>query len=44
LRPGGGFELATGCHVNGVWPEVAAEYLRREEIAAETARHPEATP
>jgi UDPglucose--hexose-1-phosphate uridylyltransferase len=41
LRPGGGFEMATGCHVNGVWPEIAAEYLRREESAA---RHPEVAP
>ena len=24
----GGFELATGCWVNTVWPEVAADYLR----------------
>ncbi|RYD68911.1 MAG: hypothetical protein EOP84_29480 [Verrucomicrobiaceae bacterium] len=24
----GGFELATGCWVNSVWPEVAADYLR----------------
>jgi UDPglucose--hexose-1-phosphate uridylyltransferase len=24
----GGFELGTGCWVNGVWPEVAADYLR----------------
>jgi UDPglucose--hexose-1-phosphate uridylyltransferase len=29
----GGFELASGCWVNGVWPEVAAGYLRATEIA-----------
>jgi UDPglucose--hexose-1-phosphate uridylyltransferase len=34
LRPIGGFELATGCHVNGVWPEVAADFLRRQEVEA----------
>ena len=28
LHPIGTLELATGCHVNGVWPEVAADYLR----------------
>lgn len=28
LYPVGGIELATGSWVNGVWPEVAAEYLR----------------
>ena len=31
LHPLGGVELATGCSVNSVWPEVAADYLR--EIA-----------
>jgi hypothetical protein len=34
LRPIGGFELATGCHVNGVWPEVAADFLRQQELEA----------
>lgn len=28
LRPVESIEIATGCHVNGVWPEVAAEFLR----------------
>ena len=28
LQPIETLELATGCHVNGVWPEVAADYLR----------------
>jgi len=28
LRPVETLELATGCHVNGVWPETAADYLR----------------
>ena len=28
----GGFELATGCHVNTVLPEVAADYLRKIDI------------
>jgi UDPglucose--hexose-1-phosphate uridylyltransferase len=32
LRPRNGFENATGCHVNGVWPEVAADYLRRCDL------------
>lgn len=32
LHPSGGFEMATGCHVNGVWPEVAAEFLRAQEV------------
>ncbi len=27
----GGLELATGCWVNSVWPEVAADYLRHGE-------------
>lgn len=31
LQPASGFELATGCHVNGVWPEVAADFLRQQE-------------
>jgi UDPglucose--hexose-1-phosphate uridylyltransferase len=31
LQPIGGIELATGCWVNGVWPEDAAEYLRSVE-------------
>lgn len=25
-------ELGTGCHINTVWPEVAAEYLRKIEL------------
>jgi UDPglucose--hexose-1-phosphate uridylyltransferase len=25
----GGFELATGCRVNSIWPETAADHLRR---------------
>ena len=28
LRPVDAFQMATGCHVNGVWPEVAADHLR----------------
>lgn len=28
----GGIELGTGCWVNSVWPEVAAEYLRGAEV------------
>jgi UDPglucose--hexose-1-phosphate uridylyltransferase len=28
----GGIELATGCWINGVWPEVAADYLRQAEV------------
>jgi UDPglucose--hexose-1-phosphate uridylyltransferase len=28
----GGFELATGCHINTVWPEIAADYLRKIEV------------
>jgi UDPglucose--hexose-1-phosphate uridylyltransferase len=28
LRPPEPLEIATGCHVNGVWPEVAADFLR----------------
>jgi UDPglucose--hexose-1-phosphate uridylyltransferase len=31
LRPLSGFESATGCHVNAVFPEVAADFLRRQE-------------
>ena len=31
LQPIGGLELASGCAVNGVWPEVAADYLRQTE-------------
>jgi UDPglucose--hexose-1-phosphate uridylyltransferase len=31
----GGIELATGCWVNGIWPEVAADYLRSLELRAE---------
>jgi UDPglucose--hexose-1-phosphate uridylyltransferase len=29
----GGFELATGCWVNSVWPETAAEFLRTIEVS-----------
>jgi UDPglucose--hexose-1-phosphate uridylyltransferase len=29
---GHGFELATGCFLNTVWPETAAEHLRRAEV------------
>ena len=32
LQPTGGIEVSTGCHVNGVWPEVAADFLRRQEV------------
>ncbi len=32
LQRTGGLELATGCHVNTVWPEAAAEYLRGIEL------------
>lgn len=32
LHHEGGIELASGCAVNGVWPEVAADYLRQTEI------------
>lgn len=32
LSPTGGIEVATGCHVNGVWPEVAADFLRRQAV------------
>ena len=28
LRPADALQAATGCHVNGIWPEVAADYLR----------------
>ena len=28
LQPIGTLDIATGCHVNGVWPEAAADYLR----------------
>ena len=33
LYPLGGIEIATGCHVNSVWPEVAADFLRRQEVS-----------
>lgn len=33
LQPVGGMELCTGCHVNSVWPEVAADYMRGLEVA-----------
>jgi len=32
LQHFGGFELGTGCWVNSVWPETAAEYLRGVEL------------
>ncbi len=32
LHPPSGIEIATGCHLNGVWPEVAADFLRRLEV------------
>ncbi len=32
LYPSGPLELATGSWINGVWPEVAAEYLRAIEV------------
>lgn len=28
LRPADALRTATGCHVNGIWPEVAADHLR----------------
>ncbi len=34
LYPAGGLELVSGCHINGVWPEIAAEFLRRQEVGA----------
>ncbi len=33
LRHLGGIELGTGCWVNSVWPETAAEYFRATELA-----------
>lgn len=33
LHHTGGIELASGCAINGVWPEVAADYLRETEVA-----------
>src|SRR5262249_3119063 len=33
LHPTSGFEISTGCHVNGVWPEVAADFLRSQEVS-----------
>lgn len=32
LNPTSGFEISTGSHVNGVWPEVAADHLRAQEV------------
>lgn len=32
LHQQGAIEAATGCHVNGVWPEVAADFLRQQEV------------
>jgi UDPglucose--hexose-1-phosphate uridylyltransferase len=32
LHPPGAIDAATGCHVNGVWPEVAADFLRQQEV------------
>ena len=34
LRPIAGIEAASGCHVNGVWPEVAADFLRRQDLGS----------
>jgi UDPglucose--hexose-1-phosphate uridylyltransferase len=34
LYPTQSLELATGCAVNTVWPEVAADYLRQTEVPA----------
>ncbi len=34
LHPVGSFEIGTGCWVNSVWPETAAEYLRDCEVSA----------
>ena len=31
LYPAGALEQVSGCHVNGVWPETAADFLRRQE-------------
>ena len=31
VHPISGIEISTGCYVNGVWPEVAADFLRRQE-------------
>lgn len=28
----GGFEFATGCNINTIWPETAAEYLKKIEL------------
>jgi UDPglucose--hexose-1-phosphate uridylyltransferase len=33
LNPPGAVEFATGCHVNSVWPEVAADYLRGIDVS-----------
>ncbi len=32
VHPISGIEISTGCYVNGVWPEVAADFLRRKEM------------
>src|SRR5438874_727653 len=32
LFPASGFELGTGSFLNTVWPETAAEYLRKIEV------------
>jgi UDPglucose--hexose-1-phosphate uridylyltransferase len=32
LHPRSGFELGTGCFLNTVWPETAADYLRKTEL------------
>ena len=39
LRPADALSSATGCHVNGIWPEVAADYLRSlpDEASAPSA-------
>jgi UDPglucose--hexose-1-phosphate uridylyltransferase len=33
LHPPGALETATGCYVNGVWPETVASHLRALEVA-----------
>lgn len=32
LNPVGGFEMATGFHLNGVWPEESASYYRKIDL------------
>jgi UDPglucose--hexose-1-phosphate uridylyltransferase len=33
LQHVGGIELATGCWVNSVWPEIAADELRNADVS-----------